>query len=110
LNPNADKFRLGLKTANMAEYWYTSDGIPCNSSPDKMASFIYKNFEQNYGSGVWVVLTMYDAAGTETQTAADSKKNVHVITTMKRITGVSFTAFTVTPFGAITPKITVKRT
>lgn len=27
---------------------------------------------------------------------------------MKRITGVSFTAFTVTPFGAITPKITVK--
>ena len=51
---------------------------------------------------------MYDAAGVLTENAALSKKNVYAVSLTKRIQRTSFTAFTVTPLGVITPKIAVK--
>ena len=91
----------------MELYWYTTDGVPCNASADQMKNLIKGYFETKYGSWIWVVRTMYDAAGVLTENAALSKKNVYTVSLTKRISGTSFTAFTVTPYGVITPTIAV---
>ena len=91
----------------MADYWY-SGAILCNSSASQMKSAVDGYFSKYYSSGAWVVLTMYDSAGAVTTVAANSKKNVYTVTLDRRIAEASFTTFSVTPYGAITPKITVK--
>ena len=106
LNPNGDKFRLGLKTASMADYWY-SGGMACNLSASQMKSAISGYFSKYFGTDLYVTLTMYDSAGVVTTVTANSKKNVYSVQLAKRISEASFTLFSVTPYGAITPKITV---
>jgi len=93
----------------MESYWTTSEGVPCNSSAETMNNLIKKYFYDKYKTGLWIVLKMYDAAGVPTEDAKLSKKNVYTVTLTKRISQDSFSAFTVTPFGVITPKITLKK-
>jgi hypothetical protein len=73
-----------------------------------MNSALAGYFSKYFGSGLFVVLTMYDSAGVVTTVTANSKKNVYTITLDRRISEASFTTSSVTPYGAITPKITVK--
>ena len=54
-----------------------------------------------------VDLAMYDSANVITTVAANAKKYIYTISLMKRITGVSFSSYSVVPYGSITSTVTV---
>ena len=54
-----------------------------------------------------VNLDMYDSANVKTTVVANAKKYVYTIILMKRINGVSFSSYTVVPYGSITSTVTV---
>lgn len=110
LNPNSQKFKLGLKSPKETEQWVSPD-IECNISANQMAYRLDNFFSRSatVSSGISVTLVMYDVNNVVTTVSANSKKNVYTIKLTRRITGFSFTAANVYPVGTITPKITVTK-
>jgi hypothetical protein len=110
VNPNSQKFKLGLKSPKETEQWVSPD-LECNISANQLAYRIDNFFSRSatVSSGISVTLVMYDVNNVVTTVSANSKKNVYTIKLTRRITGFSFTAANVYPVGTITPKITVTK-